>query len=439
MKASSILILLSLALFQKPVSAAVLAVLPGGSIQEKVDLAQPGDIVAIFGGTYPGDVTINKAIRLVEVDGQEVTITGNVTFTGITNAPPFEGFTVGSSGKGITVTNSTGLVIKNVDARPGFGLRINGSSDAAIVGGASSGIEQDGGRLATNQVSLTGSFNASVNSSKTIAVRTTIAGAVSWSSANAWFGYSSARRFVYSANQSRLVLVGAVIDSGGAAWDGILIQGSGISYSITNSTVRNIVHGDKSQNTFHGWHSEPYPGRAIVVSGAGTSGVIANNFVSMSSVGYLINSNWGEALHLAQNVSRTEVYNNIFSGAKWGISAPFVASSKHNFHTGYVAGTETGGVVPEGLLTGDPLFVSGQAPLLQPSSPCINAGVSDPIFNDLDGTRNDIGPGGGCLFDPQGWTTTKPVVISFDLAPQQLLKGVDTQVTLSRGQAVSQP
>jgi hypothetical protein len=69
----------------------------------------------------------------------------------------------------------------------------------------------------------------------------------------------------------------------------------------------------------------------------------------------------------------------------------------------------------------------------------VNAGSSDPRFNDLNGTRNDIGPGGGCLFDPEGWTTNKPLVISFDLAPQQLLKGVDTQVTISNGQAVAQP
>ena len=76
---------------------------------------------------------------------------------------------------------------------------------------------------------------------------------------------------------------------------------------------------------------------------------------------------------------------------------------------------------------------------LQPTSPCVNTGSPNPVFNDLDGTRNDVGPGGGCLFDPEGWTTDKPVVISFDLAPQQLLKGVDTQVTISNGQAVGQP
>jgi len=108
MRSAPSLSILAILCFQTWASAATHAVLPGESIQAKVDAAAPGDIVAIFGGTYTTDVTVNKAIRLVEVDGQEVTITGNVTFTGVTNAPPFEGFVVGSSGKGITITRRNG-------------------------------------------------------------------------------------------------------------------------------------------------------------------------------------------------------------------------------------------------------------------------------------------------------------------------------------------
>ena len=74
-----------------------------------------------------------------------------------------------------------------------------------------------------------------------------------------------------------------------------------------------------------------------------------------------------------------------------------------------------------------------------PGSPCIDAGIEDPIFNDLDDTRNDIGPGGGCWFDPDGWTTENPVVISYDLGPEQVLEGADPEVILSGGKAVSQP
>jgi nitrous oxidase accessory protein NosD len=112
--------------------AATHAVLPGGSIQAKIDIAVDGDIVAIFGGTYNEDVTINKAIRLVEVSGQQVTLTGNVTFTGVTNCPVFDGFTVGSSGRGITVINTTGLVFRNLDARSGSGITTSGTTNLKI-------------------------------------------------------------------------------------------------------------------------------------------------------------------------------------------------------------------------------------------------------------------------------------------------------------------
>jgi hypothetical protein len=169
---------------------------------------------------------------------------------------------------------------------------------------------------------------------------------------------------------------------------------------------------------------------------AGNQATIANNYIHMISVGYLHDSGWGEGI-LSQQASGCRAYNNIVVGAKWGFNGPFGADVRNNLYAGFVRGSEVGGVVSSGAIFEDPLFVAGMAPALQPTSPCINAGVSDPIFNDLDGTRNDIGPGGGCFFDPEAWTTDKPIVISFDLGPSELLRGADTLVTLSNGQAVS--
>ena len=51
MKSASLTLLSSLAL-ALAADAATHAVLPGKSIQAKIDLAVAGDIVAIFGGTY---------------------------------------------------------------------------------------------------------------------------------------------------------------------------------------------------------------------------------------------------------------------------------------------------------------------------------------------------------------------------------------------------
>jgi hypothetical protein len=71
---------------------------------------------------------------------------------------------------------------------------------------------------------------------------------------------------------------------------------------------------------------------------------------------------------------------------------------------------------------------------LQDDSPAKDAGSSEAWYNDRDGSRNDIGLYGGPLFDPDGKTTTKPVVLSAEIAPIQLIKGTDTEISLkSRG------
>ncbi|RLC49726.1 MAG: hypothetical protein DRH79_08630, partial [Candidatus Cloacimonadota bacterium] len=71
----------------------------------------------------------------------------------------------------------------------------------------------------------------------------------------------------------------------------------------------------------------------------------------------------------------------------------------------------SGGYEGTGNIDSDPMFISptsgnGSAYAgleanwnLQTSSPCINAGNPNSIYNDLDGTRNDMGATGG----PDGW------------------------------------
>jgi hypothetical protein len=404
------------------------AVLPGESIQAKVDLAQPGDIVAIFGGAYPGDITINKAIRLVEVDGEDVTITGNVTWNGVTNAPPFEGFTVGSSGKGILITNTTGIVLKNIDARPGSGVTANGLSKVGITGGFYSQISQNGGELTTTRTQVAGNFTTTVNTDKTSAYRTTVDGDARWNSKKSWFGYSKARSFDFSGVNSSVVIVGSEIDHQLLYGDGIGLHGSNNKYQIMNCVVKNVKY-------LHWWGVDAIRGSGIRI-GSGNTAKIFNNYIHLwtSHDDAIFDSGEG----VRSDVEACQIFNNIIVGGQCSISAPYGAMVRNNA-VSPTRQISRGGVIPIDLIHADPLFVVGAAPELQPTSPCINAGISDPIFNDLDGTRNDIGPGGGSFFDSEGWTTNKPVVISFDLAPQQLLKGVDTQVTLSNGQAVAQP
>ncbi len=103
-------------------------------------------------------------------------------------------------------------------------------------------------------------------------------------------------------------------------------------------------------------------------------------------------------------------------------------------YNGWISGIESGGA---GVVATNTIELS--APVdwepgtffkLPASSPLKNKGPNDARFNNFDGTRNDLGIWGGTQFDPDGRTTTKPVVFGFDITPDQILEGTATQVKL---------
>ncbi|MFZ4483625.1 MAG: hypothetical protein ACOYOL_06555 [Chthoniobacterales bacterium] len=431
------------------VQAATLSVLPNTSIQTKIDLAKDGDVIAIFGGTYNEDITINKAIRLVEVSGQDVVLTGNVTFSGVTNAPSFEGFTQGSSGRSITVNNTTGLVLRNVDAKAGTGINATGTSNIRIVSCQSSAINTSATMLEIVESTTTGrltqtagtmhvfrsaigeNIETSTGALKTVAFRTTVSGDNNWRSKKAWFGYCDTRSFnFHDQTGAKVVVVGCRIDRQGGEANGIYLAGSSNSYLVANNSVIRVNYG------YSGDGENGLDGR-----GSGNSYLIANNYFQLQFIGeaYYANGARGDGIYVRDS-SNAKILNNTVVGARYGVSALFGATAKNNLYWASPWNNrEANGVVAEGTLYTDPKFVTDQAPTLAADSPCVNAGVADPIYNNRDGTRNTIGPSGGTLYDPDARTTENPVVISFDLGPEQVLEGEDTSVTLSNGQAVSQP
>jgi hypothetical protein len=429
------------------VQAVTHAVLPGASIQAKINIAVAGDIVAIFGGTYNEDITINKAIRLVEVSGQQVTLTGNVTFSGVSDCPPFDGFTVGSANRGITVTNTTGLVIRNLDARVGSGVSSNGTTAFKITdsqisnltsSGASTevaktsftgGINHTAGTLNVASVTVAGNFDTQSAALKTVAFRTIVSGDCSWRSKKNWFGYSEARTFIFTdQNQAKVVLVGNKIDRQGGEANGIYCNVSNSSFLICNNRIVRV-----------GYNYESDGENGIDLRGGGNKAVIANNYCQLQYYGRNDYGPRGDGIYV-RDFTQATIINNVIVGAKHGISAPFGALAQNNLYWASPWNLrEANGVIAEGTLYTDPLFVENEAPTPQPTSPLINAGTTDPRYNNRDGTRNTIGPSGGPWIDPDGWTTENPVVISFDLSPDMVLEGVDTEVILSEGQAVSAP
>ena len=429
-------------------NAATLAVLPGESIQAQIDAASEGDIVAVFGGTYSEDITINKAIRLVEVSGQDVTILGAVTFDGISDAPPFEGFTVGSGGKDIIVRDTTGLLMRAIDHSAGDQLVITGNSnntkivectlthfdpDAGVVeivdSSVSGRIEQNGGSLHTTNVTVSGNIETGDSAIRTIAFRTTVTGDCNWRSNRSWFGYSRARSFNFYGSNAKVVVVGSTIDRVNGVADGMRLQGTNNRYYVNNSVikgVRNIGNGEE----------------CIEVDGASNSVRILNNYLSITHE----QQNYTNNISINMNVADTTdvvFSNNTCSntggqGSYYMLAAPFGVTVLNNLaiegRTGLLDG-----VVANNTLTGNPLFVDGDPYELGAGSPCLNAGTEDPRYNDRDGSRNDIGPTGGAWYDPDGWTTENPVVVAFELSRDQILEGDATPILLQEGLGVSIP
>ena len=409
--------------------SATLSVLPGTSIQAKIDQAQPGDVIAIFGGTYAEDLTISKPVRLVEVNGQDVIVTGRVHFTGLVNPPAFEGFVVGSAGRGITVTDSTGLLLRGVDARPGSGIVVAGASEVSLQSCLAGGVSQTGGSLTAIGCTISGNFETSTGAQKTVAFRTTVNGDNNWRSKKAWFGYCDTRSFNYhDQTDGKIVVVGCKIDRQGGEANGIYLAGSSNSFTVANNSVVRV-----------GYNYEGDSKNGIDGRGSNNSYLIVNNYFQLQFYGSDAYGPRGDGIYIRDSVN-ARILNNIVVGAKHGVSAPFGVLAQNNLYWASPwDAREANGVIAQGTIYADPKFIADQAPSLAADSPCHNAGVEDPIYNNRDGSRNTIGPSGGTLYDPDARTTENPVVISFDLGPEQVLEGEATDIILSNGQAVSQP
>ena len=409
--------------------AATHLVLPDTSIQEKIDVAVAGDVIAISGGDYNENLTIDKAVRLVELEGAEVFLLGDVTFDGVADAPAFEGFEVGSTGRTLTARNTTGLVIKDVVMPAGNGLLVDGASKVGVVGGSFGAVTQSGGELTVSRTTINGNFNTSAGSQKTVAFRVTLSGSATWLSDKAWFGYSKARGFSNVGHGFRTVVVGSEINRQSGSGDALKVGGDGNVSYIINNIVYNMRYTHPSSFS-----------RGIVVGSLEHKAFILNNYVSFSLSGSQTSDPFfGDAIRV--DGSDVVIANNHLTNVNYGISAPFGTKIRYNGFRGNVVHSRVrGGAVSRNeidLPTLPDYWLDFPVP--NPAAPVVDAGDPNSLYDDLDGTRNDLGPRGGPLFDPDGWTTDKPVVISFDLGPQSLQEGVDSEVNLSNGQAVAQP
>ena len=96
-----------------------------------------------------------------------------------------------------------------------------------------------------------------------------------------------------------------------------------------------------------------------------------------------------------------------------------------------VSGPTTGAFPPPqncytGAFTLGPEYSAAYPPLL-------DGGPPEAIYNDRDGTRNDIGYTGGPYWNPANYTNSSPMVFFLTGSPQTVFKGAQTNIQVNVG------
>jgi hypothetical protein len=463
-------------------------VLPGTSIQARVDLAKAGDSIVILAGTYNGSVTVNKQLDIRRAENAAVTINGNFTVDGLRKQFDLANFPIGlDTTQKLIIKNCKHVNLSNIDLSKANGLEVTTSKVTA----ASCKFGLDARASARSEIVLKDcTIGQDVWSDHTellidnctvarnvdghgilqlvktpvkgwvrhrggtwtpvdtalptecIVYQSTIKGYLETTATESWIGYNDLKSISKITNKGTIVgndirgndTVGIRIVSGDIRIFNNKIHNQGANYSF-RSQLDDIGIGIEIQN-----------GKSIILNnliydnymgGAGASekhgSVSYNN--DNCGVGILVRATSGTKIigNIIWNCFGPSEFENEFGDAS--VVAPFdnVLMKNNNFRN---RGHKGGVVSTEHQQDVDPKFVNQSEGdfTLQDDSPAKDAGSSEAWYNDRDGSRNDIGLYGGPLYDPDGKTATKPVVLSAEITPIRLVKGTDTKISLkSRG------
>lgn len=381
-------------------------------LQSAIDAAKDDDVILVAPGRYRGPFMVTKRLDL---RGRSSVLLGAVSksvFDAVLTyrsggGGTLSGFVISGGETGIEVEDGAGAlriqdnsVSRNRSVTTGTGLLLRGNQEVWVE---------------RNLIQLCGQAIRAINANVHI-VENRI--------------YHC--RAAFGGGISLGASVGEVLDNSlTGTWDG----------AITASSCPWLVIARNRLVACDAWDENP--GIAIFSS----SGVISKNLIRSSRIfhfgecaGIFVNGSpsdtvqvWNNVVHgcyrrvrqdagldstAALNVygATADVRNNIFynnrGSVRWAEVARWAGPSTPAFHYndlyGNTATDLVSGLVIDGTnLTSAPLFTDTSSYLLKSASPCRNAGDPDPAFEDLDGSRNDMGLHGG--------GRNLPAVISADI------------------------
>jgi len=387
--------------------AATHVVVANQSIQSAIDGAASGDVIIL---TYPGEYTehlaiAGKSLRLTSTNPDQTSVLGNLA---ISNLPAngkvtLDAFTlsgnINATGAGIvSLRNFTvaigGNVIPNVETNGTSGLYLKSSTVEGTV------------TVHSKQDSLG-------NDAKLVVLQSDVREKLVSKAARSWIGYSTMKQTYF---EGLVEIVGNDFNGRVQGGIGIDLNGAATNASIHNNMIHDFREGggnetnigirvdggakaDVRNNTIH-WNrygSGTFTAMGVYVkSTTGTSivaNIMYNNYVSGGATTGHANV-WAPA----QNV--VVKYNALSSHA----GSSLVAGGADNL--AFITNTDRNG---QHFLTNPAGYMEGKAGK--------DKGPPEVIYNDHDGSRNDIGPNGGRNYLPNGRTTNKPIPISFTAAP----------------------
>ena len=367
---------------QESAHAATYTVFSGQSIQTKINSATNGDTIVIFNGFYSENLTVNKSIAIANANGQSFTYAGTLTITNGAKAQ-FRGFNLTSGS--IELRNASADFTRST---------IQGDVNATVATMA------DG--TTPNRLSFT---------------RCTLSATLTSSAAETFLA-DNKLSWVRVAGSGKMWMIGNLVDVGVVSGgNNVQVNDTSILYAFNNIIQRAI--GSYYQNN------------GIIVQGGARLEARNNLFYNLGS------GSWSAGIYV-EGSAGSFMSSNIFLGSlgRYILAPLSLNTATYNNSTASYGN----GVVPQNTLVADPLVVDTTDFVLGAASPARNAGDPDPRFNDIDGTRNDMGIYGGPFYDPEGRTGSKPVVLKAELDNTQFVRGELSTVKLkATGAATGSP
>jgi len=267
---------------------------------------------------------------------------------------------------------------------------------------------------------ITGNITVGSTVQRISFTRSTVTETFDSSASNTLVTYSSLRWFRQRAS-GKAVLVGNTINERSA------VGGSTVEVRDTSMVIalNNIIRDGASDNyndNYSFWIGSPATLTAV-------NNAIFNYSGRYSDRGFYFEANRSTVSQISSNIGYS-IQDEFLYG-------PFNYINAFNNLSATGSG---GGVYLASHLTTDPVFVDTTNFVLGPTSPARNSGDPDPRYNDIDGTRNDMGIYGGPFYDPEGRTGSKPVVLKAELDNSQFVKGELSSVKLkATGAATGAP